>query len=306
MWIIVVLIAIILVLLWVVRLNTFLDATLPPSPFRLPLVGHLHLLDPATPHHGFAALCKRFGGIVGLQFGSVYVVALSDPTLVREAMVKQGPNFANRPRLPLLDILSGRGEDMVMSDFTPRVRELRKVTHQLFLGNALVRGHDVQIVETLHADVLPALRAAAAAGVEADVRSIIKCFSLNLLSLNLMGVRFGSTSDPNFQTVLASHKRCVQAGGQPRDLFTLLKLFLTASAANPSDYLKFLAPFFRHILRDAAASLAVLDESLLVTLKRARSNFAAGDDEANSVYEWMIKNKDKHSSNDEQVAVTSC
>ncbi|XP_057749606.1 2-hydroxyisoflavanone synthase-like [Arachis stenosperma] len=55
----------------------------PPSPKpRLPLVGHLHLLDPLI-HHSLIYLSKRYGPIFSLYFGSMPTVVASSPELFK-------------------------------------------------------------------------------------------------------------------------------------------------------------------------------------------------------------------------------
>ncbi|RYR65565.1 hypothetical protein Ahy_A03g011501 [Arachis hypogaea] len=55
----------------------------PPSPKpRLPLVGHLHLLDPLI-HHSLIRLSKRYGPIFSLYFGSMPTVVASSPELFK-------------------------------------------------------------------------------------------------------------------------------------------------------------------------------------------------------------------------------
>uniref|UniRef100_A0A0D3G3M7 Uncharacterized protein n=1 Tax=Oryza barthii TaxID=65489 RepID=A0A0D3G3M7_9ORYZ len=46
------------------------DLRLPPSPFGLPILGHLHLLTP-LPHQALHRLAARHGPLLYLRLGSI-------------------------------------------------------------------------------------------------------------------------------------------------------------------------------------------------------------------------------------------
>ncbi|XVE69301.1 hypothetical protein DITRI_Ditri09bG0141000 [Diplodiscus trichospermus] len=69
---------------------------LPPSPFALPILGHLHLLkDPL--HRCLFALSQKHGPIFSLQLGSCLSVVVSSPSALEECFTKNDIVFANRP-----------------------------------------------------------------------------------------------------------------------------------------------------------------------------------------------------------------
>nr|KYP60203.1 Isoflavone 2'-hydroxylase [Cajanus cajan] len=70
---------------------------LPPGPPPFPLIGNLHRLKPPI-HRSISALCRTYGDIVSLWFGSRLVVVVSSPSLVQECFGRNDVVLANRPR----------------------------------------------------------------------------------------------------------------------------------------------------------------------------------------------------------------
>ncbi|XP_059709674.1 cytochrome P450 2J2-like [Haemorhous mexicanus] len=73
----------------------------PPTPFRLPFLGHFYLLDFKDPEVAVQRLIKRYGDIFALQMGSMKLVVVSRMRLVKEVLVNQGDKFLDRPVVPI-------------------------------------------------------------------------------------------------------------------------------------------------------------------------------------------------------------
>ncbi|KAE9461145.1 hypothetical protein C3L33_06959, partial [Rhododendron williamsianum] len=67
----------------------------PPTPFSLPIVGHLHLLSPLI-HHSFHRLSSLHGPLIRLRLGSVPCVVVSTPEYAREFLKTNELNFSTR------------------------------------------------------------------------------------------------------------------------------------------------------------------------------------------------------------------
>ncbi|XP_059334117.1 cytochrome P450 2J2-like [Ammospiza nelsoni] len=72
----------------------------PPTPLRLPFLGHLYLVDFKDPVGGVQRIIKRYGDIFGLNMGGMKTVLISGMRLVKEVLVNQGDKFLERPDLP--------------------------------------------------------------------------------------------------------------------------------------------------------------------------------------------------------------
>ncbi|KAM6305918.1 cytochrome P450 2J2 [Aegotheles albertisi] len=82
----------------------------PPSPFSLPFVGHLYLVDFKNPHTMVQKLTEKYGDIFSTQMGSTSFVCINGLRLVKEVLVNQGENFLDRPDIPIdTEVFSKKG-----------------------------------------------------------------------------------------------------------------------------------------------------------------------------------------------------
>ncbi|NWX17315.1 CP2J2 protein, partial [Aegotheles bennettii] len=82
----------------------------PPSPFSLPFVGHLYLVDFKNPHIMVQKLTEKYGDIFSTQMGSTSFVCINGLRLVKEVLVNQGENFLDRPDIPIdTEVFSKKG-----------------------------------------------------------------------------------------------------------------------------------------------------------------------------------------------------
>ncbi|XP_071926449.1 tryptamine 5-hydroxylase-like [Coffea arabica] len=102
------------------------SVTLPPSPSKLPFIGHLHLLT-AMPHVKFAQLAHKLGPIIYLQLGQVPTVVISSPELAEHILKTHDHLMANRPQLIAAQYLSFGCSDVTFSPYGPYWRQARKV-----------------------------------------------------------------------------------------------------------------------------------------------------------------------------------
>ncbi|NXB69763.1 CP2J2 protein, partial [Donacobius atricapilla] len=73
----------------------------PPTPFRLPFLGHIYLMDFRDPAVTVKKLTKRYGDIFGLTMGNTKVVMVNGMQLMKEVLVNQGDKFLDRPDIPI-------------------------------------------------------------------------------------------------------------------------------------------------------------------------------------------------------------
>ncbi|NXE72513.1 CP2J2 protein, partial [Cochlearius cochlearius] len=73
----------------------------PPSPFFLPFLGHIYLLNFSNPQMMAQKLAEKYGDIFSLHLGSASFVFINGLRMVKEVLVNQGENFMDRPDIPL-------------------------------------------------------------------------------------------------------------------------------------------------------------------------------------------------------------
>ncbi|KAF7104449.1 hypothetical protein CFC21_105345, partial [Triticum aestivum] len=100
---------------------------LPPSPWALPVIGHLHHLAGALPHRAMRDLARRHGPLMLLRFGEVPVVVASSPDAAREIMKTHDVTFATRPIRPMQRRIMEGAEGLLFSPYGDAWRQLRKI-----------------------------------------------------------------------------------------------------------------------------------------------------------------------------------
>ncbi|XVF04783.1 hypothetical protein REPUB_Repub05bG0115000 [Reevesia pubescens] len=100
---------------------------LPPSPWKLPLIGHLHLLIFSLPHHRLRDLSKKHGSLMHLKLGELSNIVVSSPETAREVMKTHDINFANRPFLLAARIILYNFTDITYAQYGGYWRQLRKI-----------------------------------------------------------------------------------------------------------------------------------------------------------------------------------
>ncbi|XP_078251749.1 cytochrome P450 2C21-like, partial [Rhinoraja longicauda] len=77
---------------------------LPPGPSPLPLIGNLHTLDLKMLHKSLFQLAEQYGPVFTIQLGLEKVVVLTGYKAVKEALVDQADEFAERAKIPVLEM----------------------------------------------------------------------------------------------------------------------------------------------------------------------------------------------------------
>nr|GMC93237.1 cytochrome P450 CYP736A12-like [Ipomoea batatas] len=120
--------------------NSFLKSRrkrLPPSPRRLPILGHLHLVG-KTPHQDLQKLAKIHGPIMHLRLGFVDNIIVSSPQAAELFLKTHDLNFASRPPSEAAKYMGYGQKDMVFGEYGPFWRNMRKLCTLELLSNAKI------------------------------------------------------------------------------------------------------------------------------------------------------------------------
>lgn len=78
-----------------------LEECVPEAPtpkFRLPIIGHLHLLGGyKVPYQAFTALGEKYGSVIKLKLGNVDGLVVNGQDHIREVLFTKGSHFDSRP-----------------------------------------------------------------------------------------------------------------------------------------------------------------------------------------------------------------
>ncbi|KAK6287803.1 hypothetical protein POUND7_013982 [Theobroma cacao] len=99
---------------------------LPPSPFALPILGHLHLLKEPL-HRTLFTLSQKHGPIFSLRFGSRLAVVITSPSAVEECFNKNDITLANRPRLIMGKYVGYNYTILAFASYGDHWRNLRRL-----------------------------------------------------------------------------------------------------------------------------------------------------------------------------------
>lgn len=73
----------------------------PPGPRGLPFLGNFFQLDFEQSHVAIQRYVKKYGNLLGMDFGPLSSVTISGLPLIKEAFITQDKNFMDRPVMPL-------------------------------------------------------------------------------------------------------------------------------------------------------------------------------------------------------------
>ncbi|GAA6232303.1 cytochrome P450 1B1 isoform X1 [Lates japonicus] len=98
----------------------------PPGPLAWPVIGNAAQLGSA-PHLYFARMAKKYGNVFQIKLGCRTVVVLNGDS-IRQALIKQGPEFAGRPDFTSFQYVSN-GDSLAFGTMTEWWKVHRRVAH---------------------------------------------------------------------------------------------------------------------------------------------------------------------------------
>ncbi|KAG7568865.1 Cytochrome P450 superfamily [Arabidopsis thaliana x Arabidopsis arenosa] len=117
--------------------RTAIKVNLPPSPWRLPVIGNLHQLS-LHPHRSLHSLSLRYGPLMLLHFGRVPILVVSSGEAAHEVLKTHDLKFANRPRSKAVHGLMNGGRDVVFGPYGEYWRQMKSVCILNLLTNKMV------------------------------------------------------------------------------------------------------------------------------------------------------------------------
>ncbi|KAL6897374.1 hypothetical protein ACP4OV_007070 [Aristida adscensionis] len=151
---------------------------LPPGPWALPVIGHLHHLLHELPHHRLRDLARRHGPLMLLRLGELPVVVASSAGAAREITKANDLAFATRPVGPATRLVLADGsEGLIFAPYGAGWRQLRRLCTLELLSARRVRSFRA-VREHEVGRLLREVSAAAAAPETETAVNLSRCISV--------------------------------------------------------------------------------------------------------------------------------
>ncbi|XP_060204536.1 cytochrome P450 736A117-like [Lycium barbarum] len=111
---------------------------LPPSPPKLPLIGHMHKLG-LYPHHSLHKLAQQYGPLMFLKLGIVNTLVVSSAEAASEIMKTHDLIFSDRPKSNVSKKLLYDYKDVSSAPYGEYWRQLRSICVVQLLSNKRVQ-----------------------------------------------------------------------------------------------------------------------------------------------------------------------
>ncbi|XP_020576638.1 cytochrome P450 71A9-like [Phalaenopsis equestris] len=127
----------------IAKANETKKKKMPPGPWRLPILGNLHLFNANKPQQSFLSLSNKYGPLILLQLGSIPTLLISSRDIVEEIFTNHDLTFFNRPQLFVPKKLLYNFSSMAFAPHNDMWRQARKIAMLELLGLHRVRSFEV-------------------------------------------------------------------------------------------------------------------------------------------------------------------
>ncbi|XP_073138190.1 trans-cinnamate 4-monooxygenase-like [Henckelia pumila] len=186
----------------------------PPGPLSFPIVGSWLQIGNKLDHHDLIRYARRFGEVFLLRMGQRKIAVISSKELAKEVLLTKGVEFGSRSRNIVFDIFTGKGQDMIFTEYGDHWRKMRRIVTVPFFTNKVVQQNRLEW-EAEAAAVVEDVRKNPAAATEGIVlRDRIELMVYNNVYKIMFGRGFAGVEDPLYlkvKTVNAERSRLGQS-----------------------------------------------------------------------------------------------
>ncbi|KAL3530689.1 hypothetical protein ACH5RR_010011 [Cinchona calisaya] len=170
-----------------------------PSPLGLPIIGHLHLLEPIT-HRCLHEMSCRYGPLFHLRLGSVPCVVASDSEMATEFLKTNGISFSSRKQSPAIKLLA-YDFSFALAPYGPYWKFIKKLRTHKLLGTRNLSTFENIIKIEVH-KYLGDLMRKAKVDEEINVTEEILKLTNNLISQMMLSIRCSEGESDEARTVI--------------------------------------------------------------------------------------------------------
>nr|CAB3449117.1 unnamed protein product [Digitaria exilis] len=163
----------------------------PPSPWALPVIGHLHhLAGGALPHRALRDLARRHGPLMALRLGELRAVVATSPAAAREIMKAHDAAFASRPLSPMMELGYHGADGIIFAPYGEGWRQLRKICALELLSARRVHSFRHVRADELRRLLLSVDAAAAVASPAVNLGELVAAYVADATVRAIIGSRF--------------------------------------------------------------------------------------------------------------------
>nr|XP_028955397.1 trans-cinnamate 4-monooxygenase-like [Malus domestica] len=208
---------------------------LPLGPMPVPVFGNWLQVGDDLNHRNLSDLARKFGDCFLLRMGQRNLVVVSSTELAKEVLHTQGVEFGSRTRNVVVDIFTGKGQDMVFTVYGEHWRKMRRIMTVPFFTNKVVQQYRQGWESEAAAVVEDVKKHPEAATSGMVLRKRLQLMMYNNVYKIMFDRRFESEEDPLFVKLKRSNG----------DRSQLAQSF----DYNYGDFIPILRPFLRGYLK---------------------------------------------------------
>nr|F1SY52.1 RecName: Full=Cytochrome P450 monooxygenase 45 [Postia placenta Mad-698-R]BAK09396.1 cytochrome P450 [Postia placenta]BAK20189.1 cytochrome P450 [Postia placenta] len=197
----------------------FTRHSMPPGPFRWPLIGNALQLPQDHPWVKYTEWAKMYGPLMQLDVLGQHMLVITSAQTARDLMEKRSSIYSDRPHLVMAGDLAGFGDTLILQNYGEEFRYQRKLVSHSFSPSVIHRYYDLQEA---------AARRLVLAIIE-DPDSLENSTRLHIASI-ILRMTYGYTvkgvDDPLFTTgiaVINGFSEATRPGAWPVDFVPILQ-----------------------------------------------------------------------------------